>query len=173
MPSPLRPWLPLALALLLLVAVRTAMLIWPPDQSATSPELEALRARRQRVAAASDARLRAVQERAAVLRHQLWTAESFAYWRKNNLPAGWTVQDLGSAGLKTAAARRYALQRPAATSAQWPEITALLADLEARECTRVQSLSLAAKPGYLGSRAFSQCVLVILLVFADAPPAKS
>ncbi|MFI5337334.1 MAG: hypothetical protein ACHQ5A_11155, partial [Opitutales bacterium] len=148
------------------------MLVWPPDQSASSPELDALRAHRARLAPATDLRWRTAQERESVLRQQLWTAATFAYWRKNSLPPGWTVQDLGPAELKFARARRFALQRPAATSSQWPEITALLADLEARECTRVQTVSLAARPGYAGSRSFSQCVLVVLLAFADEPPGR-
>ncbi len=170
--SPLRTWLPLAGATLLCVALRAVMIAWPPDQSATSPELEALRARREKLGAASDARLQAILEREALLRRQLWTADTFAYWRKTTLPAGWTVQDLGPAEGRAIRARRFALQRPAATSAQWPEITSLLADLEARDCTRVQTVSLAAKPGYLGSRSFSQCVIVVLLAFADDPPAR-
>lgn len=171
--SPLRTWLPLAVSLLLLAAIRAVTIGWPPDQSVSTPELEVLRARRTKLAGATEQRRQEAEEHERRLRGHLWTSDTLAYWRKNSLPPGWTMQDLGPAEMKHAPARRFALQRPGATGAQWQEITALLAELESRGCTRVQGVTLSTKPGYLGSRNFSQCVIVVLLHFAADPPPGS
>ncbi len=165
MPSP-RTWLALSIALALLIAIRGAALLWPADLAATSPELDALRARRAQLAAYTGSRLQTLQARESQLRKLLWTPESLAYWKKSNLPDGWLVQDLGPAEARTGRAHRYAFTRPGAGWAQWPETLALLGALEAHECIVVQNVSLAAKPG---ARAFSQCVIVAAFFVAEEP----
>jgi hypothetical protein len=165
MPAP-RTWLALSLALALLIAIRGAALLWPADLAATSPELDALRACRTQLAAYTGARLQALQAREGQLRKQLWTQESFTYWKKTTLPDGWLVQDLGPTEARSAQAHRYAFTRPGAGWAQWPETLALLGALEAHECIVVQNVSLAAKPG---ARAFSQCVIVAAFFLVEEP----
>jgi len=167
----LRAGLALAAAILMLAGLRIALLFWPADLAANGPELDDARIRRNRLAPFTDDRRALLQDRERRLRRELWTPATFSLWRKNHLPPGWVVQDLGPIELKTCRARRYAFTRPAATFTQWTEITGFLSSLEANPGVRVQTVALATKPGYLGSRTFSQCMFVSLFFFADDAPA--
>jgi hypothetical protein len=146
--------------------------VFPPLRAVNSPQLAGLRAEQARLEGYSDAAVRASDERVAGLHQVLWTAASFSAWRKTNVPAGWSVQDLGAADLQHLHGRRYAFQRPEATDREWPEIAALLGGLERAPAVSVTSAALAVQAGYAGSRHFSQCLLIAVFYFAgdDGPP---
>jgi hypothetical protein len=130
-----------------------------------------LRAEQTQFSGYSEGAVHAVDGRLAELRHSFWTAESFEKWRKDHVPEGWLVQDLGAADLKHVHARRYAFQRPNATDRDWPGIAGFLEILEAAPCVSVQSAALAVRPSYAGSRQFTQCLFIAVFFFSgdDGP----
>ena len=145
---------------------------FPPLRVAGSPELAGLRAEQVQLGVFSDGAVRAADAKLASLRRVLWTDASFASWRETNIPAGWSVQNLGAADLQHLHGRRYAFQRPEATDREWPEIAALLGSLERAPAVSVTSAALAVQPGYAGSRHFSQCLFIAVFYFTgdDGPP---
>ena len=149
-------------------AVRT---IFPPQSTTSNPRLVALRAEQAQLAAYSDAAAHAVDAKLGELRQKLWTPETFAEWRKKNVPPAWAMQDLGGAELTHVRGRRYALQRPNATDKEWPEIAGVLASLENAPGVSVQSAALSVQPGYTGSRQFTQCLFIAVFYFTgdDSP----
>jgi hypothetical protein len=150
------------------LAVRYA---FPPLRAVSNPELASLREQQARLGVYSDTAVRAADARLAGLRRVLWNDASFAAWRKANVPADWSVQDLGAADLQHLHGRRYAFQRPEATDRDWPEIAALLGGLEHAPAVSVTSAALAVQPGYAGSRHFSQCLFIAVFYFTgdDGP----
>jgi len=150
------------------IGVRT---IFPPLRAMSNPRLVALRAEQAQLAAYPDAAAEAANARLGELRQKLWTPETFAEWRKKNVPAAWAVQDLGGAELTHVRGQRYALQRPTATDREWPEISGVLASLENAPGVSVQSAALSVQPGYTGSRQFTQCLFIAVFYFTgdDAP----
>ena len=145
--------------------------IFPPLRAMSNPRLVALRAEQAQLAVFSDAAASAADARLAELRQKLWTPETFAEWRKKNVPSAWAMQDLGGAKLTHVRGQRYALQRPNATDKNWPEIAGVLASLENAPGVSVQSAALSVQPGFTGSRLFSQCVFIAVFYFTgdDAP----
>jgi hypothetical protein len=150
------------------LGVRSA---FPPLRAVSNPELASLREEQARLGVYSDTAVRAADARLAGLRRVLWNDASFAAWRKANVPADWSVQDLGAADLQHLHGRRYAFQRPEATDRDWPEIAALLGGLERAPAVSVTSAALAVQPGYAGSRHFSQCLFIAVFYFTgdDGP----
>ena len=139
--------------------------IFPPQSTTSNPRLVALRAEQAQLALYSDAVASAADARLAELRQKLWTPETFAEWRKKNVPSTWAMQDLGGAKLTHVRGQRYALQRPNATDKDWPEIAGVLASLETAPGVSVQSAALGVQPGFTGSRLFSQCVFIAVFYF--------
>lgn len=147
----------------LAIAVRVFL---PPSRMIGSSQLTALSAEHAQLASFSDAAARDSDARLEEFRRLSWTVQSFARWQKAHVAPGWLVEDLGSSDLRHVQSRRYAFQRPNATDAEWPEITALLRELESAPFVSVQSAAFAVEPTYAGSRHFSQCLLVAVFYFA-------
>lgn len=143
-------------------AVRT---LYPPLRAVSNPALDALRAQHAQLDTFSSDRVEKIDTAVAELHRQLWTPETFALWQKNNIPDGWSVQDLGRTDAKQVQGRRYAFQRPNATDQEWNEILGVIKGLEDAHCVSVQSVALAVRPGYAGSRQFSQCVIIAIFYF--------
>ena len=153
-------------------AVYGARIVIPPVRLTGNSRLAALRQEQAQLSAYSEGALRTADAQLGEIRRELWTPETFALWRKGNVPEGWAVQDLGPTDLKHVHGRRYAFQRPNATDKDWSDIVALLGSLEGARCVSVQSAALSVHPGYAGSRQFSQCLMMAVFYFTgdDGPP---
>jgi len=162
-----------AVTAILCAVVYAGRNVFPPLRLMENSQLAALRQEQLTLSAYSEGAIRSADARLAELRRQLWTSESFAFWRKANVPEGWVLQDLGPTDLKHVHGHRYAFQRPNAADKDWPEITALLGSLEAANCVSVQSAALSVHPGYAASRQFSQCLIIAVFYFTgdDGPAA--
>jgi hypothetical protein len=145
--------------------------IFPPARAMSNPRLVALRAEQTQLAAYTDAAAASADLRLTELKQRLWTPESFAEWRRQNVPPAWGMQDLGGTNLAHVRGRRYAVQRTGATDRDWAEIVGVLGALESAPEVSVQSAALAVQPGLVGSRQFTQCLFIAVFYFAsDGPP---
>jgi hypothetical protein len=154
------------------VAVYAAREIFPPLRLMGNSQLSSLREEQSRLAAYSEGATRMADAQLAAIRRDLWTSETFKFWRQQSVPDTWVIQDLGPTDLKHIHGRRYAFQRPQATDKDWPEIVAVLGSLEGAHCVSVQSAALSVHPGYAASRQFSQCLIIAVFYFTgdDGPP---
>ena len=161
----------LVFSVIICVGAWTIRSAFPPLHAVNNPELSGLRTEQTRLGVYSDEAVRNADTRFAGLRQGLWTDTSFAAWRKANVPSDWNLQDLGAADLRHLHGRRFAFQRPDATDREWPEIAALLGNLERARAVSVTSAALAVQPGYAGSRHFTQCLFIAVFYFTgdDGP----
>lgn len=155
----------LVLAALLLSGVLFVRKALPASRLLNNPRLDELRRTESGLEPYGDSVAQGTHRKVEELRTRLWSEASFNRWRADKVPKGWIVQQLGDAGLKRLDGRRYAFQRPGATDAEWPEISAFLGALEEAPAASVQSATLAVQPGYLGSRKFSQCLFIATFYF--------
>jgi hypothetical protein len=158
---------------ILCAAVYGARTMFPPIRFIGNSQLAALRQEQAQLPGYSEGATRAADAQLAEIRRELWTPDTFTLWRKANVPEGWAVQDLGPTDLKHVHSRRYAFQRPNATDKDWSDIVALLGSLEGAHCVSVQSAALSVRPGYAGSRQFSQCLIIAVFYYTgdDGPTA--
>jgi hypothetical protein len=152
-------------ALLAAAGTQAVRSLYPPLRTTSNPTLDALRSQKAQMQDFTNARTAQIDAKIAELHRQLWTPQTFSLWQKNNIPDGWTIQDLGQTDAQHVLGRRFAFQRPNATDQQWNEILGVLKTLETTHCVNVQSATMAVRPGYAGSREFSQCVVITIFYY--------
>lgn len=130
----------LAAALGLLALVVTLRLVRPPNLSSSDPTVAKLEAdQKELVGFATESRTKAAE--AERVQGALWTPAAVETFQQE-LPKGWTAQQISIETKASVQLARYAFSKDAAQLRDYPEFLRVLKKLEERPSTRIEAVNL-------------------------------
>lgn len=136
----------------------------PVPIGGNDPQIQSLREAVAGLATYTPGLVSAEEARLEAYRRSTWNDQRLGAWVEGTVRrAGWTWRDLGPADLKHVKAHRYALQKPQASAADWPEIKKMLGEVEGMRDVSVESVRILAGSGVAASRRFEQCLFILVV----------